>query len=394
MLSCLPDPRCAEQQTSDSPPSYDSAVGLLEREEALATLAAGIQDAAAGAGRLVLVSGEAGTGKTSLVRAACAESESRVLWGNCDGMLAPAPLAPFLDAIDADSAAAERLSASMSRHEFSRAVLAQLSDPGSPGCTLMVVEDAHWADGASIDLLRYLARRVEGTRAVLAVTYRDDELGQFHPLRALLGEVGRGPAVRRVRLRPLSAVAVSKLAAEAGADGVEIFRLSGGNPYMVRELLADPAGAVHSVGEAVLARAERLPPSARKVLQAASVMTEGAEPVVLMRVEGAGDGLDACVEAGLLVQEGALIRFRHELARQAVEAALTPAYRMRLHADVLASLLASGLGEPARCAHHADAAADRAQVLRFAPLAAERAIALGSHPEAAAQLERAVRFVG
>jgi DNA-binding CsgD family transcriptional regulator/tetratricopeptide (TPR) repeat protein len=386
---------CLDDETVELNRTYDPRVVLVEREEALSALAASVEDAAAGAGRMVLISGEAGAGKTSLVRAAADGGAGRVLWGNCDGLLTPAPLGPFLDAVESIAAVRERLSTATSRHDFSQAVLGQLSAQ-SQG-TLLVIEDAHWADGASIDLLRYLAPRVERTRGVLAVTYRDDELDRFHPLRALLGDVGHGSAIRRIRLRPLTARAVSKLAAEAGADGAEIFRLSGGNPYVVSELLADPDGAGHSVGEAVLARAARLPSFARAILDAASVMAEGAEPAVLLRLEehdsSAGSGLDACVGAGLLVVDGTLIRFRHELARQAVEAALTPAQRVRLHAAVLEALLDSGLGEPARCAHHADAAGNRSQVLRFAPLAAKRAITLGSHPEAAAQLERAVRFV-
>ena len=386
MLNCLRAP------TADLDPTYDPEVVLVEREEALATLVASIEDAAAGAGRLVLISGEAGAGKTSLVRAAAAGGAARVLWGNCDGMLTPAPLGPFLDVVEAIDGVREQLSAAASRHDFSTVVLGQLS--GRRGGTLLVIEDAHWADGASIDLLRYLARRVQRTHGVVAVTYRDDELDQSHPLRALLGDVGHGPAVRRIRLRPLSAQAVSKLAGAAGADGDEIFRLSGGNPYVVSELLADPDGAGDSVGAAVLARAARLTPSARAVLDAASVMTEGAEAAILLRLDGGNGGLDACAAAGLLVVDGTLIRFRHELARQAVETALTSADRIELHAGVLAALLESGLGEPARCAHHAEAAGDRLQVLRFAPLAASRAIALGSHPEAAAQLERAVRYAG
>lgn len=386
MLSSLIRPAAKADRT------YDPEVDLVEREEALATLAASISDAAVGEGRLVLVSGEAGAGKTSLIRAAAAWGEARVLWGNCDGLLTPRPLGPLLDAVETVDGVPEHLLAAASRHEVFGAALGQLS--GRAEATLLVIEDAHWADGASIDLLRYLARRVERTRGVLAVTYRDDDLDQAHPLRAFLGDVGYGPAVRRIRLRPLSRRAVIGLAAAAGADGAEVFRLSGGNPYVVSELLADPAGAAQSIGDVVRSRAARLPPAGREVLEAASVMSEGAEPAVLIRLAGGLGGLDAAVTAGLLVEDGVLIRFRHELARQATEAGLTPERRAQLHAAVLAALLVSGLGEPTRCAHHADAAGDRDQVLRFARLAADRAIALGSHREAVAQLERALRYAG
>jgi DNA-binding CsgD family transcriptional regulator len=359
---------------------------LLEREDALATVAASIGDAAAGEGRLVLVSGEAGAGKTSLLRAAAAAADVRVLWGNCDGLPTPRPLGPVLDVM-ADVDAREPTA---SRHEVFGAVVAQLSRPGPP--TLLVVEDVHWADGATIDLLRYVATRVGRTRGVVAASYRDDDLHRAAALRATLGEAALGPAVRRIHLPALSRQAVADLAAAAGADGDETFRLSGGNPYLVSELLTGHARARRSVAEVIQARTAQLPPAGQRVVEAAAVMAEGAEPAVLIRLADGRGGLDAAVHAGLLVEDGARIRFRHELARQAVESTLTPERRATLHADVLAALLATGAGEPARCVHHAEAAGDREQVLTFARLAADRAVALGSHPEAAAQLERALRF--
>jgi DNA-binding CsgD family transcriptional regulator len=260
-----------------------------------------------------------------------------------------------------------------------------------------VVEDLHWADEATLDLLRFLARRI-GTVPVLIVgTYRDDEVGAAHPLRVTLGDLAGAGLVRRVRLEPLSRRAVATLAG-AGADHDRLYETTGGNPFFVTEVLAAGGEEIPvTVLDAVLARAARLSPPARKVLDAAAVAAPPVATWLLAEVATAEPGhLDECVEAGMLQEQAGGMAFRHELARLAVEQALLPGRRADLHRRTLAALLARPphAHDPARLAHHADAAGDAAAVLAHAPPAARQAAALGAHREAAAQYARALRFAG
>jgi DNA-binding CsgD family transcriptional regulator len=356
---------------------------LVERETQLAALGEHLDAAVAGRGRLVLVSGEAGVGKTSLVRAFAEErvGDVRFARGACDGLFTPQPLAPLLEL-------AEQIGVSVDgprRDVFSGTLDALRRAP-----TVAVVEDVHWADEATLDLIRFLGRRLEQTTTLLVATYRDDELGPRHPLRVLLGDV---PSERRVALPPLSERGVQALADGSEVDPAELYRLTGGNPFFVTEVLAaGGAGVPESVRDAVLARAAKLGRPAREIADAAAVVGRHAELELLARVLDEPLGaLEECLAAGVLQAEGNDIAFRHELARRSVEEAIDPLRRAELHRRVLAALL-TGEGNPARLAHHAEAAGDTAAVLAHAPPAAEHAASLGAHREAAAQYERALRF--
>ena len=258
---------------------------------------------------------------------------------------------------------------------------------------VLVVEDVHWADEASLDVLRLLGRRIEGVPALLVVTYRDDELGAAHPLTALLGSLASEPEVQRLRLPPLSVAAVAALAAEQALDARELHARTGGNPFYVTEVLAAGGGLPASVREAVLARSSRLSVHARHLLDAVAVVAGRADLGLLDLVAREELGaVEECTAAGILREEGAGLAFRHELARLAVESSVPPARRRALHAALLRALSELSPADHARLAHHAEAAGDRAAVLVHAPAAAERAAALAAHREAAAQWGRALRF--
>jgi DNA-binding CsgD family transcriptional regulator/tetratricopeptide (TPR) repeat protein len=251
----------------------------------------------------------------------------------------------------------------------------------------VVLEDAHWADEATVDLLLYLGRRLDRTRTLLVATYRDDELGVDHRLRVVLAEVDES---RRIPLRPLSIEGVRTLAAGSPFDPVELHRLTGGNPFYVTEALAAGGkGVAASIRDAVLARVARLGDDARAVVDAVAVA--GPEVDLLERVLGERLGaLDECLASGVLRPSDDGVAFRHELTRQVVENSIDPRRRLDLHRRTLAALGASG--EPARLAHHAEAAGDAEAVLEFAPAAGAEAASLGAHREAAAQSARALRF--
>jgi DNA-binding CsgD family transcriptional regulator len=349
---------------------------LLERDSHLAVLGEHLTATAAGQGRFVVVGGEAGVGKTSLVRefAERQAGDKRILWAACDGLFMPQPLAPLHDL-------------GLRPEGEPREVFAATLDELSRGPTLVVFEDVHWADEATLDLLLYIGRRLSRTKTLLIATYRDDEIGVDHRLRVVLAEVDEA---RRVSLRPLSIEGVRTLAAGSPIDPVELHRLTSGNPFYVTEALAaGGAGVPASIRDAVLARVARLSGEAREVVE--TVAVAGPELGLLERVLGERPrGLDECLAAGVLRASEGDVVFRHELARQVVEESLNPARRLALHRRALAAL--GPTAEPARLAHHAEAVGDAQAVLEFARAAAAQAVMLGAHREAAAQYARALRF--
>jgi tetratricopeptide (TPR) repeat protein len=367
---------------------------ILEREPLLAELGALLESARRGEGRVALVAGEAGIGKTALLEQ-FARSQAlppvRALWGGCDALFTPRPLAPFQEiAWQLGGEAAERFEAGAPRDVLFHAFYEALRPPHPPA--LVVVEDVHWADEATLDLLRFLGRRVQRTCALLAVTYREDEVGEAHPLRPLLGDLSRG-AARALRPTPLSPAAVRLLAERAGRDPEGLHRATGGNPFFVTEALASGgSGVPATVRDAVLARAARLSPEARELLDIASVVPLRIELALLERAAGpASAALDEALGSGMLVLADEAAAFRHELARRAVEDSLPPLRRKRLHARMLELLGATGRPALARLVHHAAGAGDVDAVLRLAPEAAEQAARVDAHREAVALLAAALR---
>lgn len=372
-----------------------TTTGLLERDDALRRLEEALASARAGEGRVAIVLGEAGIGKTSVVRAfaRAARSSARTLWGACDPLFTPRPLGPFYDiAEEAGSAALSTLDAESDRTRL----FAGLLDELSATTTLAVVEDVHWADEASLDALGYLVRRIDRAPCLLVLTYRDDEVGAQHPLRHLLGAIPSEVGTR-IALDPLSVLAVERLAEGAERDARELHALTGGNPFFVTEILAAQGESVPAtVRDAVLARALRLRSDAREVLDLASVLPGAVERWLLDTVLGsASAAANECVEHGVLVPTSNGLAFRHELARQAVLEALTPERRTAYHRAVLEALEKRPDRESLlpRLAHHAEGAGDADGVLRYAPAAAVRASAVGSHREAAAYYATALRHV-
>lgn len=363
---------------------------LLERDGALATLQASVERVQRhDRGEIVTVSGEAGVGKTSLLSAfSAAAPPATMLFGACDGLRAPRPLGPFLDiAARAGGPLAEAGRRLASREELFTTFLEELRTPRQP--IVLVVEDCHWADDATLDLLTFLGRRIAGTRAVIVLTYRDDEVGGRHPLRVTLGDLASAIG-ERIRLSPLSVAAVEALATGQDVDPRALHAVTGGNPFFVTETLAAGAGTIpDSVRDAVLARLARLSPKARRAVEAVAVVPGGADMGLVAAItEGPARGLDEAAERGMLVSSGGRIALRHDLARVAVLDAIAPSRRRGLHRLALAALTESAGADPATLAFHAVEAGDVDAILTYAPMAAEQAAAAGSHRAAATHLDQ------
>jgi len=370
---------------------------LIERVEQVAALeealAAVTKDSR---GRLALVSGEAGIGKSALLTHFCADlgQSVRVLWAACDPLFTPRPLGPLLDVSRVTGGELDRdVAAGAKPHDVAARLLDELEAP-SP--TVLVIEDAQWADEATLDVMRLVARRIEAVPALIVASYRDEELSRSHPLRRMLGELPAGASTTRLELTGFSPAAVTDLAAGSAFDPEELFARTAGNPFFVTEALAADAEEVPStVRDAVLARASRLGAPAREVLDAVAVVPQPTEIWLLESLsEASSDGLEECLGSGMLTADTDSVSFRHELARLAVEESLAPDVRLGLHRRALATLQQPANGAPdlARLTHHADAAGDGDAVLRFAPAAAEQASSVGAHREAQDQYARALRF--
>lgn len=375
------------------------SIELLERETELDALRQAFAGAAAGRGRLLFVAGEAGVGKTSLLRRFTERDvgDTRVLWGTCDSLFTPRPLGPLLDvARDTGSGLARLVLEGARAHEAYEALVEELRrDPPN----VLVLEDVHWADEATLDVLRLLGRRLRGIPALVIASYRTDELDRSHPLRLVLGELAMVRDTGRMSLAPLSRAAVATLADPHGADPDELFRTTAGNPFFVTEVLAAGRGDTvpETVRDAVLARVARLEGSALALLESVAVVASPRAELWLLEQLADESGLaplDSCLASGMLVTDDGAVAFRHELAQHAVGDALPPARALELHRRALAALTARRVSDEdlARLAYHAEHAHDTDAVLELAPAAGVYASARGAHREAAEHYARALRF--
>ncbi|HTU84305.1 MAG TPA: AAA family ATPase [Solirubrobacteraceae bacterium] len=366
---------------------------LLERGQSISALSGFLASVQADAtGLLVWIGGEAGVGKTSLLRRFCElqRNPARALWGGCEPLRTPRPLGPFVDIAGSLGGQLASLVAAGARpHEVTVTLLDALHGPGP---TVLVLEDLHWADEATLDVLTMLAARIRSVPALVLASYRDDEIERGSALRVLLGE--KAPRARRLKVERLSRAAVASLAEPHGLDPAELYGRTGGNPFFVTEVLATGGERLpDTVRDAVLARAARLSDPAQRLLDAVAIVPGQAELWLLQAL--AGDlvrYLDECLASGMLAASGTAMSFRHELARLAIEEAISPVRRLDLHRAALAALEGKADRDVARLAEHAEVAGDAQAVLRYAPAAAARAASVGAHREAAALYARSVRF--
>ena len=366
--------------------SAAASIRLVERDAPLATLSKRLASVAGDKGHTVLVGGEAGVGKTSLLKAiAATQARADVWWGNCDALQTPHPLAPLHDiARSADVRFAALLVGDANRAAVFEAVMAELRDRHRP--VLMVIEDAHWADEATLDLIKFLGRRIDRVACLLVVSYRDDEVSATHPLRQVFGELPSS-LVERLDLHPLSPQGVDVLARRGLQSLANLYSITRGNPFFVTELLRHGAdGVPRSVQDLVLARFARLGPAAQAVVRLASLVPAKIERWLIDELlEGSDAAIDECISSGLLIAADASFSFRHELARVAIETSLTEPIARSLHAQILRALVTGGdLRVPlARIVHHAAHANDAAAIMKYAPEAAAQAQMRGAHREAA-----------
>jgi predicted ATPase len=367
-------------------------MNLFERQSQLDALEDLLGQARGGIGSVALIGGEAGIGKTSLVTAlAQRRGEMNLWWGACEALQTPHPLAPLHDIIRNNPVSFGTRIDQLPRMQLFGTVLSELQT--AP--TLLVVEDAHWADEATLDLLRFIGRRLQQVPCLLVVTYRDDEVPTQHPLRRLMGDLPRASVTRmqvpRLTMQAVEAMAKGSLHAHEG-----LYEVTQGNPFFVSEMLRRGTETVpHGVEDLVLARFTRLGTDAQALAQLAAIVPRHIQTWLLEAVSGPSiDTIEECLDSGLLVAHGEVLSYRHELARVAVEQSLSGPRAQQLHARVLDALeaLPTSRAPLAWRVHHAARAGDAEAVLRLAPAAAEDAQHSGAHREAAAHFRTALAF--
>ena len=286
---------------------------LLDRDVALCNLEIALEHAMLGEGRIALVRGEAGIGKTTLVDHFVRQHHARVrvLWGGCDALLAPRPLGPLHDIAEhIGGTLGELLDAAAdaaSRSRLFGVVLAELQRQPS----IVVVEDIHWADEATLDVLRYVSRRLGRTSILLLLTYRADEVQPTHPLRTFVGDLASSATTLRIDLAPLSERAVATMVGQRAIDAAALHRQTGGNPFFVTEILADSgSGLPISIREAVLGRVARLSAPAATLVDTAAIAGPRVESWLLEAVLPAEfHCVEECLAAGVLVEHGDVLAF-------------------------------------------------------------------------------------
>jgi ATP/maltotriose-dependent transcriptional regulator MalT len=359
---------------------------LVERDRFLSLLQSVCTAVAAGEGHCVFVSGEAGIGKTSLVKAFCRNLQKNciVYQGSCDALFTPRPLAPLYDVLSQRHSELLKTSGGMEeRTALFTGFFQELSDLEKT--VVIVFEDIHWADEATLDFIKFFARRITQLHCLFLLTYRDTDIHAAHPLRNVLGQLPAG-SFTRIQLPALSKHAVEKMAVEKGLNGQDVYNISGGNPFYVTEILASySAGIPENIKDAILSVYNRQPEKIKETWELLSVIPAGIDIKYIEKWDPAQmAGIDHSLESKILILEKGRLFFKHELYSRTIETSLSPLKRVALNKKIL-DLFREYFekdGEIERIIHHAKNANEYDLVVHYAPIAGKQAASLGAHPEA------------
>jgi DNA-binding CsgD family transcriptional regulator len=368
---------------------------LIERAGVLNLLQNQLNHVSEGEGLCVFVSGEAGIGKTSLVKAFCKQQQEEcvIYQGACDALFTPRPLAPVYDIIwQVRSDLWPDTHTIEQRSELFLKLFHELKNKKEK--ILIVFDDIHWADEATLDFIKFLARRISQLRCLFVLTYRDDEINPGHPLRNVIGALS--PDVfSRIQLQPLSKEAVHKLAGEKGYDAENVYNISGGNPFYVNEILASYSpGVPDNIKDSILAVYNRQEEGTKNAWEICSIIPEGLEINRFAKLKSSWEGMDRCFALKIIIIKNDRVIFKHELYRRTIEGSLSPFKRIALNKRMLDLFLDSfeEEGDIERIVHYAKNANENDVVIKYAPVAAMQAAGVGAHIEASKLFLTAIEY--
>lgn len=369
---------------------------LVEREEFLDLLQRHFNDIAYGEGHCIFVAGEAGIGKTALVKAFCKQKENDcdIFHGACDDLFTPRPLAPLYDILSQiNRDILSKSHVSKDRSNLFSTFFEEFKNRERK--FLIIFEDIHWADEATLDFIKFFARRISQLRCLFILTYRDDEIHSRHPLRNVLGQLPPD-SFTKIFVTPLSKSTVQKMAADKGYSGEDVYGISGGNPFYLNEILASYSpGVPENIKDSILSVYERQEEGTKHAWQICSVIPEGLEVNRFAKIRTSWDeAMDHCFAMNVIIVREAKVIFKHELYRRTIEESLSPFKRIALNKKILELLLTSfeEEGEIERIVHYAKNANDDKLVVKYAPLVASKAACVGSHMEAAKLFLTAIEY--
>ena len=360
---------------------------LIERDSFLEVLRSKFKTVAQGEGHCVLVAGEAGIGKTSLVKAFTSEirEDCIVYQGSCDALFTPRPLAPLYDIIWQVN---ENFSPGNLNIEERTALFANFFIELTKQSRRIVIlfEDIHWADKATLDFIKFLARRITQLRCLFVLTFREDDSAFLASIRNITSQL-LPETFTRLELTSLSRESVTNMALNKGYNGEDVFSISNGNPFYVNEILANYSpGVPEKIKDAILAVYDRQQEGTKKAWQIFSVIPEGLEVNRFAKLKNSWDkGMDHCFALNIILVANNRVIFKHELYRRTIETSLPPFKRIALNKAILDLFLSSfeKEGDIRRIVHYAKNSNESDLVLKYAPIAAKQAAALGAHVEAA-----------
>ncbi len=369
---------------------------LIERDGFLAMLQTKFKNIAEGEGHCIFVSGEAGIGKTSLVKAFREEKKGDCLiyQGACDALFTPRPLAPLYDIMwQVNSEVRHNSRIIKDRSALFAEFFRELSNQNEK--TIIVFEDIHWADEATLDFIKFFARRISQLRCLFILTYRDDEIHSRHPLKNVLGQLPPD-SFCRLQLTPLSSSAVEKMAMKMGYNGEDVYSISGGNPFYVNEILASySAGIPDNIKDSILSVYNRQDEKTKHVWELLSILPTGFNIKYLEKTEPSyAASIQQSLDTKILILKDGILFFKHELYRRTIEASLSPLTRVRFNKEMLDVFIESYERNPEieRIVHHAKNANEYETVVHYAPLAAVKAASVGAHVEASKLYLTAIEY--